>query len=302
MLLRSVPGLAACPQTCCIHRCFGTRSGPAARVPDRLSSRNVWPRTSSYISCLLLPRSRPLLRQVPLDGDVVVPTAFLIGTRWKAAGLRSRMQHDLRVPACNGRVPALHGRTVPVPVHSCLPNRQLGHPGPIRSKRMARPSPLLPVCLTIAILRLVRPPRHLSLASRPPKAALCEAVGCRPHLQLRQSSCGAVVGSPTNELRPALAVRPPQSHQSRTCARPRHSPARQCSAHTLDGRPILRSRTYHTSPWCRHTPHMAFAGCVAEKVHRARPRPRPAPLSSLRLVSSLPLPAPWSPPERAFEL
>ena len=167
MLLRSVPGLAACPQTCWTHRCFGTRSGPAARVPDLLSSRTVGPRTSSAISRLLLPRSWPLLRQVPLDGEVVVPTAFPIGTRCKAAGLRSRMQYDLRVPACNGRVSARHGRTVPVPVHSCPPDRQLGHPGPVRSKRIARPSSRLPVCLVIAILRLVRTPRHLSLASHP---------------------------------------------------------------------------------------------------------------------------------------
>ena len=164
MLLRSVPGLAACPQTCCIHRCFGTRSGPAARVPGRLSSRNVWLRTFSAISRLLPPRSRPLLRPVPLDGEIVFPTAFPIGTRGKAAGLRSCMQYDLRVPACNGRVPARHGRTVPAPVHSCPPDRQLGHPGLVRSKGMARPSPLLPVCLVIAIVRLVRTPRLLSLA------------------------------------------------------------------------------------------------------------------------------------------
>ena len=61
MLLRSVPGLTTCPRTCCIHRCFGARSGPAARVPDRLSSRTVGPRTSSPTSRLLLPRSRLFL-------------------------------------------------------------------------------------------------------------------------------------------------------------------------------------------------------------------------------------------------
>ena len=158
------------------------------------------------------------------------------------------------------------------------------------------------VCLVIGILHLVRPSRHLSLASHPPNAALCGAFGCRPHWQCRQSSCRAAVGNPPNELRPALAVRPPQSLQSRTCPRPRHSTPRQCSAHTLDGRPIPRSRTCHVSPWCRHTPHIAFACSVAEKAHRARPRPPPSPLSSLRLLSSLPLPAQWSPSERVFEL
>ena len=120
--------------------------------------------------------------------------------------------------------------------------------GPSASKRMARPSPLLPVCLVIAILNLVRPPRHLSLVSHPPKAALCGAVGRRLPWQRRQSSCGAAVGSPPNELRPALAVRPTQSLRSRTCPRPRHSPPRQCSAHTLDGWSIPRSRERHASP------------------------------------------------------
>ena len=118
MLLPSVPELTTCPRTCYIHRCFGTRSGPAPRVPDRLSSTTVGPRTVSATSRLLLPRSRPLLRQVLLDGDVVL-TAIPIGTRCKAAGLRSRMKYDLRVPACNGRVPAIHGSTVPVPARSC---------------------------------------------------------------------------------------------------------------------------------------------------------------------------------------
>ena len=100
----------------------------------------------------------------------------------------------------------------------------------------------------LATLHLVRPPRHLPLASRPLKAALCGAVGRRPHWQRRQSSCGAAVGSPPNELRPALAVRPTQSLRSRTCPRPRHSPPRQCSAHTLDGWSIPRSRERHASP------------------------------------------------------
>ena len=143
MLLRSVPGVAACPQTCCIHQCFGTRSGPAARIPGRLLSRKVWHRTPSAIS-RLLPRSRPLLRQVPLDGGVVFPTALPIGTRGKDAGLRSRMRYDLRVPACTTAVypPAIVARYL-YRLHSCPPGRQLGHPGPVRSKRMARPSPLL---------------------------------------------------------------------------------------------------------------------------------------------------------------
>ena len=162
MLLPSVPGLTTCPRTCYVHRCFGTRSGPAPRVPDRLSSRTVGPRTVSATSRLILPRSRPLLRQVPLDGDVV-PTAIPIGTRCKAAGLRSRMKYDLRVPACNGRVPALHGRTVRVPVRSCPPNRQLGHPGPVRSKCMARPSPL-----TCPWRHVLPKPRYAELSAAAP--------------------------------------------------------------------------------------------------------------------------------------
>ena len=143
---------------CDIPRCFGTRSGPTARVLDRLSSRTVGPRMSSAISRLLLPRSQPLLRKIPLDEEVAVPTAIPNGTRCKFAGLRSRMQYDLCIPACNGRVPALHGRTAPVPMRSWPPGRQLGHPGPVRSKHMARSPPLSPVCLIIAIFHLVRPP------------------------------------------------------------------------------------------------------------------------------------------------
>ena len=161
MLLRSAPGLAACPQTCCIHRCFGTQSGPAARVPGRLSSRNVWPRTFSAMSRLLPPRSRPLLRQVPLYGEVVFPTALSMGARGKDARLRYRMQYDLGVPACNARVPASHGRTVPVPVHSYPPDPHMGYPGAVRCKSMARPPPLLPACFAIAIVHLVRSPSHL---------------------------------------------------------------------------------------------------------------------------------------------
>ena len=34
MLFRCVPGLATWPRTCCIHRCFDNRSGPAARASD----------------------------------------------------------------------------------------------------------------------------------------------------------------------------------------------------------------------------------------------------------------------------
>ena len=90
------------------------------------------------------------------------------------------MQYNLRVPACNGRVPARHGRTVPVPVHSCSLDRQLGHPGPVRSKRMARPSPLLPICLVITILRFVRTPRHLSWRHILPKPRYAEMLATAP--------------------------------------------------------------------------------------------------------------------------
>ena len=72
----------------CTHRCFGTRSDPAVRVPDRLSSRTVGPRTSSATSGLL-PRSQAFLGQVPPGAEFVVPTTIPIGTRGKAAGLRS---------------------------------------------------------------------------------------------------------------------------------------------------------------------------------------------------------------------
>ena len=110
------------PRACCIHRCCGTRSGPAARVPERLSSRTVASQTSSATSRLLLPRFRVFLGQVPLGGEVVVPTAIPVGTRGIAAVLRFRVRYGLRVPPCNGRVPVLHGRSVPLPERSCPPH------------------------------------------------------------------------------------------------------------------------------------------------------------------------------------
>lgn len=67
--------------------------------------------------------SRPnqvLIGQVPPGGEVVVPTTIPIGPRVKTTGLRSRVQYDC-VSACNGHVPAPHGRTVPVPVRSPPP-------------------------------------------------------------------------------------------------------------------------------------------------------------------------------------
>lgn len=100
-----------------------------------------------------------------------------------------------------GRVPALHGRrTVSAPVRSCLPDHpHMDHPRPVHSKNMAHPPTLLPVCLAFAILHLVRSPRHLPPTARPPKVAICRAVGCRPHRQRRQSSRGAVVGRKTTK-------------------------------------------------------------------------------------------------------
>ena len=102
-----------------------------------------------------------------------------MGARGKDARLRYRMQYDLGVPACNARVPASHGRTVPVPVHSFSLGRQLGHPGPVRSNCMARPSPLLPVCLVIAILSFAPlvtcPCRHIL-----PKPRYAETLATAP--------------------------------------------------------------------------------------------------------------------------
>ena len=95
MLFRSVPGVATCPRTCRIHRCYGIRSRSAARIPDRLSSQTVGPHTSSATSRLLLARARVFLRQVPRGAKVVVPTAIPTRTRGKAAGLRSRVQYVL---------------------------------------------------------------------------------------------------------------------------------------------------------------------------------------------------------------
>ena len=117
---------------------------------------------ASYVICHLPSSSSILgiLGQVPPGGEVVVPTAIPTGTRCTAAGLRSQV-HVLRVPACIGRVPALHGRTAPVPIRSCPPDPRMGHPGPVRSKSMVHPPPQLPVCLVIALLHLVRSPRHL---------------------------------------------------------------------------------------------------------------------------------------------
>ena len=138
------------------------------------------------------------------------------------------------------------------------------HPGPVRSKSMARPPPLLSVCLVTAILHLVRSPRHLPPAARPPKAALCGAVGCRPHWQRRQSWCGAAVGSPPSELRPAWGVRPLQSLEPRICSRPHQTPPRQSSARTLDGRPLNKkanlTRISMFSPFTPHGLRMFYSG------------------------------------------
>ena len=177
------------------------------------------------------------------------------------------------------------------PVRSCPTHPHIGHPGPVRSKNTARSPPLLPVCLVMVILHLVRSPRHLPMAARLPKAALCGAVGRRPYWQ-RQSTCEAAVGSPPSELRPTWAVRPPQSLKSRTCPRLHQPPPRQCSARTLNGRPSPKWRICNVSPSFHNLPHTAFVCFVAEQTHRASSRPRPPPLASLQLVSSLPLPAP----------
>lgn len=130
------------------------------------------------ISRLLLSQSQPCIEQVSRGEELAVPTTIPIGTPGKAAGLWSWVEHNLRVPACNRHVPALDGRTIPAPEGSGPPDR---HPGPVRSKRMARSPRLLSACLIFAILHLVRSPRHLPLTARSPKAALCGAVGHRPH-------------------------------------------------------------------------------------------------------------------------
>ena len=138
------------------------------------------------------------------------------------------------------------------------------------------------VCLVIGILHLVRPSRHLSLASHPPKATLCEAVGRRLHWQRRQSSCGAAVGSSPNELRPALAVRPPQSPQSRTCPCRRHSPSAMFSAHlgwTAHPEKPNLSRLSMVSP---HTQYGIRLFCCGEDA----PRPSSSASASLIVVAT----------------
>ena len=135
MLLRSVPGFASCRQTCYIPNYTAAlvlglvqlQGSLTAIVENRLASNVLGhlPSASSSFAAITPASSA--------GWEVVVPTAFPIGTRCKAAGLRSRMQFDLGVPACNGGVPALHRRTVILPVRSCPRDRQLGHEGPVRS-------------------------------------------------------------------------------------------------------------------------------------------------------------------------
>ena len=178
---RGALGLAICPRTCCIHQCFSTRSGSAAGVPNQLLSRTVGRRTSPATSRLHLPRSRLLIGQVPLVEEVVVPTAIPICTRGKAAGLRTRVQRGLHVPACKGCVPALHGCTVSISVRSYPPRPSIGS-SRARQQQERGSSPASMTDLPRSRQRQPRPfSRRLPLAVRPPKATLCGAVGRGPH-------------------------------------------------------------------------------------------------------------------------
>ena len=99
MLFRSVFALPTCPQTFCIHRCFGTRPGPATGFPSdsrREPKGLVRPRPPPVF--FLEPRV--FLGQVPPGGDVVVPMAIPIDLRGKAARLRSRVCSR---PSCKER-------------------------------------------------------------------------------------------------------------------------------------------------------------------------------------------------------
>ena len=186
--LYSVPGLAAGPQTCCV--CAGALKLGLVQLRGFLTDycREKYglerPRPSPVCFFLVHGHCSGKFRWMGRSSSqrhAMQGRGFVLPHTIRSA--RSSMQR---------RVPALHGRTVPVPVRSCPQDCQLGHPGPIRSKSMARPSPLLPVCLVIAIFHLVRAPRHLSwrhVLSKPRYAELLAAalVGSadNPHVEPR---------------------------------------------------------------------------------------------------------------------
>ena len=115
--------------------------------------------------------------------------------RGKAVGIRSRGQGVPHRPTCNGRVPVLHGRTISLPVRCCPPDPRIGSSGIIRSMRAVRPPPLFLVCFAIANLHRDRSPHQ-----RPPKAALCGAVGRHLLSHRHKSVCEAAVESSSREL------------------------------------------------------------------------------------------------------
>ena len=87
------------------------------------------------------------------------------------------------------RLPCSHGTCTGM---FMPPYPHIGHPGSVRSNSMARSPPLLPVCPIIAILHLVRSPRHLPPAARSPKATLSELLAAaligsaaNPHVEPR---------------------------------------------------------------------------------------------------------------------
>ena len=89
---------------------------------------------------LVRPRPPPVffaLGKISPGAEVVFPTAAPSATRSKVAGLRSRVQYFLHVPSSNGRVFALHVRTVPVPMSLCPPDIQ--GPSAVRAWLVPRP-------------------------------------------------------------------------------------------------------------------------------------------------------------------
>ena len=180
MLFRSVRGIATYPRVCCILRRFGTRCGPTARIPDRLSSPLVSnPRASYVLGHLPSSSSSPGISQ-----------ACSAGWGGRPPNGRAReARSPVCVPECNTFCAFQHAMSVyPASMvarylHRCghAPDPHMGHLGLVLSKSMARPPPLVPVCFVVTVRHLVRSPRHLPPAARPPKAALGGAVAHRPH-------------------------------------------------------------------------------------------------------------------------
>ena len=88
MLLRSVPGLAPSPRTCCIHRGFGTRSDPGGPRSTTVENRGVSNVLGHHPSASFLVPG--VSRASSKGGEVVVPRAIPIGTRGETASLRLR--------------------------------------------------------------------------------------------------------------------------------------------------------------------------------------------------------------------